>query len=543
MMYRKKILCLSVLAASAISLSGFAATLPGVNSKLKVPSPQLGGGYSTDNSQSVMNICLNKGPVTTSGANTGTIDLATEYDLSDVENQLNFSANGHVGIGLFSASASFDFMHYLESDNLSESLIYRTTDQFMDTNYNTPSDPSTPILNAVGTQHWNNGPDDFRTYCGDSYVAQMHNGGSLYVALQFSFTSNTDKQKFDASFGGSYANFANFNAQFQQEIDKLNVHGQIHVVGLQIGGMPQYIGAIFGTTDPTKPSPITQCSLSDVTACQQLMTAVVAYLEPGDGHSPQAHYPDQFGDNPSQAPINTAETGIETKDYNAIVPVHSNSNLTPAIVAMRDQLGTTFETQNAYAQRASYIMNIINIPYAYDAYRSKLQGLANNLDQNTQNLQIAGATCFNNLSSCLKGGQSVLNGLLPVDPTILNLPDTFLVTTTDGNGIQHQQTFVAVDESQPIDEIFQGAETSPNSETFDLSVAFDTDTGNVSIQQLDHTTQQLVGNFDGNFQGNNQYTGTIQYADGSAGTWTGTFVPASHSSLTLTRKPFGQAKP
>lgn len=541
-MYRKQIIYLSLLIANLFSNVIFANNLPDLNPNSLIPSPQLGGGYSTDLSQAVTNMCINAGPVTQSGQNTGLIDLATKYSLDDVKNQLNFTANGHVNIGLFSASASYDFMHYLQSDSLSESLIYRTTTQFMDTNYSLPA-KGTPVLNDVGLMHWKNGPDDFRTYCGDSYVAQMHNGGHLYVALQFNFKTTVDKQKFAAAFSGSYSDFATFNANFQQQIDKLNVQGEIHVLGLQMGGMPQYITAIFQNPDPTQPSASTQCSLSDIAACHALMNAVVDYLKPGDGHSPQIHYPDQFGDDPTHAPINTAETGIEPNDYYAIVPeIHTDSKLTPTMITMRDNLGNQFMTQNSLLQRADYVMKIINIPYAYDAYRVNLVRLVNNLQANTINLQRAGFTCFSDLPNCISNGQATLNTLLPVDPSVLKLPDTFFVSTKDAQGIQHQQTFVAVDESQPYDEVFQGAETSPNSQTFDLAVVFDQDTGDVSIQQLDHTTGQLFANFDGTFQGGNLYRGTIQYADGSTGTWSGTFVKSALSKLTLLSEQLGKGK-
>lgn len=536
----KKLLFL--VCSSLIFSSSYAAIID-INhngtAKIKVPSPQLGGGYSNDMGQAVPIKCINAGPVTTSGMNQGVVNTAKLYDYNTVQNQLNFSANGHVGIGLFSASASYDFMQYLENDNLSESLIYRTNLQFMDTNYNTPASGS--VLNEVGAMHWKNGPDDFRYYCGDSYIAQMHNIGYLYIALQLHFKTAIDKQKFDANFSASYGDFASFNANFQHQIDKMNIQGEIHLVGLQIGGMPQYIGAIFQNPDPTQPTPMSQCSLNNSRACQLLMTSVLGYLTPGDGRSPQSHYPDQFGNDPRQAPVNTAEMGFETSDYYAIVPeIHTDSKLTPAMIDMRDHLGNIFQTQNNYFQRASYLARMTNIPYAYDDYRTKLQAFMRNLTTNISNLQTAGVTCFTNLPNCVNNGNAVLNTLLPVDPSVMKLPDTFTVNIVDSTGLKHQQTFVAVDQSQPYAEIFHGAETSPSSQTFDLTIAFDSDTGGVSIQQIDHDSGQLVANFDGALQTTNNYAGTVQYATGSTGTWTGVLQPSQGSQLKLSLKTFGK---
>jgi hypothetical protein len=88
---------------------------------------------------------------TYSGSSTGIVDLSKHYDLTTVKEQLNIEADLHVKIGMFSGDDRADFMHYLENDDYSESLIYRTSLTFKDSNYNIPPSP-TPILNSIGQQ-------------------------------------------------------------------------------------------------------------------------------------------------------------------------------------------------------------------------------------------------------------------------------------------------------------------------------------------------------------------------------------------------------
>lgn len=481
-----------------------------------VPSPLLGGAYSTEGGHPIPQICLD-GELDYAGDNRGIMDLSKQDDFDSFKDSLNFTSKAHAAIGLFTADVRFDFFKYLEDDEFSETLIYKTTFQFRDSTFTKPK------LNAYGKQFTN--VDTFRAACGDSYVAQIHHGASLYIALQFHFTSHTDQTKFKAAFSGSYADLAKFSAELQSQIDKLHISGNIHILALQEGGSPQYLGTIFKGGDATTPSPISQCSLSNLTACNQVITGIVKYISSTENNG----FPGQLVIDPKDPkyPTNASITGVETLKYSDAIPFDPTRAVPPEVIQARDDLAELYLKTNRQIQRVNYLQTQINYPFVYDLYQDKLSTNLTILQNNLSLLQYAGQLCFNynQPQDCLLKKETTINLLKPVDESVLSLPDSFLINEKNTVGVQINNLFVATD---PLQGAFRGIDVPYKDAKYDVEAVFEFN--KVKMTKFEHLgigeAPHKIADYEGATQGDGNFTGTVAYAGGGTGTWSGHLTQA-----------------
>lgn len=507
-------------------LAGFLGLMPLLGNAQElltpIPTPKLGGGYAADSDQPLTVVCLNPGTPSYGGTNTGVVDFVRSYDMNSVEDQLGMKLNGHIGIGWFGADAKAEFMHYMSTDDLSESLLYRTSLEFKNIQYNAPA---SDVLNSTGIMHLKNGPADFRQYCGDAYVAQINHGAYLYLALQFHFLSKQDKTNFDAQFKGDFASLANLTTDLSRKIDQSHIQGNIHLLALQEGGDPQYLSQIFQSQDPNQPSPYTDCSLENIDACTAVMNSAMNYIS-----NAQTGFPSQLVLAPGeQYPANAAETGIVPTDYYAIIHEHTDSKLTPQIVSMRDKLGNYLQQTQAQAQRGEYLQTSIqHYPFVYDDFAMQLQNTIQALQTNESNLLIAGRTCFDDLDNCLVVVQNTLNQLIPIDNNTLTPPETIQLNEINNRG-NTNQLYVATDNDPPVPlmpKTFLGIQTTPTI-TGEYDLDFEISDEQIYLTKRDHATDTVIAYYQGVVSGENTYTGTVDYTDTSipSGTWSATVTP------------------
>lgn len=528
---RHHTLCKYLLLSAAVCYTTFGfsqitATQNSINN-LKIPEPALGNGYSNDNDQPIGAACLNAAAPTITGSNAGIVDLSTYYNLKTIENQLNIWGDVHVEVGMFSKDLSAEFMHYTENDNLSETLIYRTSLQFKGSEYTVPT--SGPLLNSTGQAHASD-PDDFRQACGDAYISQTHNGAYLYIFYQLHFLRTIDKTQFDTAFSDKINDFASLTVALQDEITKMHIKGGIHIFAYQTGGNPTYLSTIFQSSDPSAPTPLSECTFDDLTACNMVMTNIINYVTPTYPNS----FPNQFSYTPDgSAPANAAIIGIEQLSYDELIPsLHSNSQLTPAITSARDKLGTMLAQTQTYLQRAQYLQPNLPQTYNYEAFQQNLATQINNLQDNEDILQDAGSSCFDDLKDCLTTAWTAFRTLKPVDPNAINAPTTLDIVTTVSGQPTVEQLWVAVDTTNPQKQTFRGLETSPTSGAMPTNLLINISNSDIYITQTDPNTGAIIASYIGGEDSENQYSGTVSYPNGQQGNWTATLTPTDPLQVT-----------
>lgn len=499
---------------------------------ISVPSAQLGYGFSSDAGQPLTTNCLNLNKPTLSGSNVGLVEASKQYDLNDLAQQLNISANLHVNIGLFSLSNTADFYHYIENDSLSETFIYRARFQFKDMDAQPQKSVFGKYLNSDGLAQWKAGPAIFRNACGDSYVAQMHSGAYLYVIYQFKFLTQIDREKFDDVFSASYATLGDLTAEFQKEENSLHLQGVVHIMAYQFGGDPTQLSSIFRSTFPWQPSPISRCSLSDLKACDQITTNITRYA--------YTTFPSQiskpYGDG---VPTGAGVTGSEINNYANLNPTYlTNSILTPLITQDRDDLGSRLNNYSSHIQRANFIKTQLNYPFIFDNYLNQLNNYTSTLQSNISLVQSAGTSCFNTPNACDNTYHSTLNKLAPDNVSALTVPDQFTITSSYSSGGSVQKLYAAQPQSDdsevksapPSLENMLGIDIASPGNHYKATAQFVGAQVFISVYQAD--TGQPVETYTGNATGNGNYLGTITSPAGATvGTWTGQFIQSSSTKI------------
>ncbi len=487
-----------------------------------VPTGALGGGYSTDGDQALPIMCLNAGPVFYTGSNIGKVDYAQSYDLSDVQTQLGITVKLHVGFGLFSMNNDFNFAKTTSQQTLAETLIYRSTYQFKDSNYAIPT--SGPILSPVG-QQYESDPTSFRRYCGDSYIAQLHNGAYLYIAFQLQFLSKEDQEKFNNHFSADFSNIFKLTNDITHQIQNQHIQGSIHLMAVQEGGDPTQLGHIINKGTAL-------CSLNNMSACVDEMQTILSYI---NGDMGKSSFPGQLDDGTKGAvpPINAAIVGYEPYDYNAIIHIQSKSKLTPAIIVTRDQLGDSLKTYMTLFNHATYVRNMaVDFNYVYDLYKDKLNDAIYKVQQNIRLLQVAGQTCFDNLDQCLSMAEQTASKIQPVTAHDIVLPTTLTFTETYIDGTQVPEIFVDAGTASSQGELYRGTiAVAGSSSTPEYDVYIQNNGAAIAMVKYDHITLQLLAVYRGTSHGKDHFSGTVNYPGiQKMGSWSGTLIP-SQSTL------------
>ena len=400
--------------------------------KLSQNDPELDVGYSHDSGDVEGLKCINPGAMVQAGSNVGMIDFERQYNLTQVKQQFDFTEDDHVTLGLFTNDDAVTFVHYMENDALDETLIYRTNFVFKESTDPMPEKINGDYLNPIGEVHWKNNPADFRQFCGDSYIQGIHHGADLYIALQFHFNKEIDKQTFDAKYSSDFANLATFTKEIESTLTQINSKGNMHVMAYQVGGDPTQLSKLFGNgPSPTiAPSSVTQCSFDDLASCTQLLNNALNYIS--------SDFPSQLRLPPDGSiPALAAQTGFESEPYIALNPaIKTNSALTPEIIAERDKLGIKLEAEEDHLQRAEFLVTMYTNP-AYHTFVDALKAYIPLREDDISKLQAAGQNCFSNLSGCVTEGEKTLSQLHSDDVTTLTIPAGYYFqrTATKDNGL------------------------------------------------------------------------------------------------------------
>jgi hypothetical protein len=147
--------------------------------------------------------------VTGAPGGSGGFHLSRVQSTEEVESQLGISADASGGVGLFSASARFDFAKNCKVQSTSLTLVVSATSQkgFQQID--------TPALTADAGNLVSQGKlDMFAERYGDVFVRGMHVGGQFFGVFRIDTKSEASRQRVDSSLAGSYGPFsgdAHFN--------------------------------------------------------------------------------------------------------------------------------------------------------------------------------------------------------------------------------------------------------------------------------------------------------------------------------------------
>ncbi|ODN41825.1 hypothetical protein [Piscirickettsia litoralis] len=398
--------------------------------------PQIGGGYSSDTQNPAPVKCFN---VTTDyvGNKSNLINLGDNISFSQLESSLNINVSGSGSYGLFSASASANYLHQVKEDNYSRSFSYSELINFPVSQIN-PAGYSTSLLNNFGRQVYSD-PENFRLVCGDEIITQISTGASLYITMKMNFSSKEEKTQFDAEAKGSYSLF-NASAKMQEIIKKYNMSGSVALLAYQIGGDPSKLANIFSKS-PSGGYYITSCNFKNLGNCTSAINGFLSY----------AH--DDFSKQVSMKDGNIAGNAVPTGPYEhgtlSMFGLNTGKTLaTPEVLQARKELASSYIINTNYLNHINHLIDLTSGYGQLTATHSDLQSLQQKLAQNSLTLNNAGSSCYQNPSSCINATNQAKSNLIDISKQIepykyqWTYTDTYGGTTTAMH-LQSHELFIA----------------------------------------------------------------------------------------------------
>jgi len=407
---------------------------------LNIPySPQegvvgtIGNGFDSDRDRYKPMRCLN-GTETTVGGGTSTLSATKISSYEELLRKLEITVGSKIKFaGIFSAERSVKFVNETRERSFSQSFTF-AYDVKLD-NASFGIDPSNPLNDTGKTAAANS--CRFREVCGDQFVYQIERGASLYVNLQFAFSSEYHKREFELKAKAGVEGVietcksllpisASIEASIKYLTEYTRKDGVMYISALQVGGNVEQLARIFGTSGDV---PAMSCSLDNLSACSKALDEIVKYAASSD-----------FSTGVRQHPTNLKYHYGSYWEVSPTLP-RTNIEVTPEIEKARTDLAIEYAKRLADSDRASNLLS----KYTFSAVRKQqLTNLKDTLSKDVVNLRDAASICFSDLANCLAKKCQVFSSLVSYsedafkfninDGLVLHLPLDGNANDMSGNG-------------------------------------------------------------------------------------------------------------
>lgn len=132
-------------------------------------------------------------------------------------------------------------------------------------------------LSTNGAAALNAGQAAFFKTCGDSYVSNLNAGAVLAVNVSITFQTKEQADEYGLSASVGLANLASIVPAIKYTQSSISTNAIITVSATQNGGTPESLSAVLGMTPDSNGSYLSECGVSNTTACQNIINSIVAY--------------------------------------------------------------------------------------------------------------------------------------------------------------------------------------------------------------------------------------------------------------------------
>lgn len=362
---------------SLFSISACAVSMHDLKKK-EVVSPindiSLGGSFLRNAALPINGSCLKSMKQEVSSLKKS-IKFTHVIDTYDMANTLNLNLKAKAGWGKFSLSAAMDYLNSIKDDNYTMSFSYQST-----ISGNVGLDISDyygiNALNSGGAAAYNSGEDSFIRRCGDSYIKRLTMGAVLDVNMLIRFSTQEQKQKFEASMKGKAWDIFSASAALKDEIQNSHYNATIEISAFQGGGNPTRLDGIFGAD---KEHHIVKCNLKNLDECSKAIDGIINYAN--NEFANQVKIKDGHLEAESLYPIRLSEATISS--YENDFGLHINKVVpTEEIMLAREQLNTLYDESAQKALFANSVMHSAAFAYLSKNIQKVLHKELSNMNRN-----------------------------------------------------------------------------------------------------------------------------------------------------------------
>ncbi len=404
-----KTILLSIISINTYAICPFPPDLKPPNEGI---IPWLGGGFDFDRERIKVISCLN-GQKVMSGGGEVSLNATLLTSQEQVLNELQRKVGGKIKIGFFSLGGSKTFIDKTIEKSFSQSFTLKYDLKLGNGRFDIDSsDPLNDTADRVKADAC-----DFKYLCGNNFVYQTEEGASVYVAMQFAFTSQEHEQTFKRTIGAGLEHTFKVNGvsvkvglKIDTAVTKLNRitrdNGSLEVVAYQKGGDVTGLARIFsGENGQTVPA--FSCSLNNLKACTQALDKIVQYIASKEFAE---------GVKSSPAILNYAYRPYWEVDPD--VPEElKTSEVSTAIENARIRLAEAYENITIDQET---LAKTLQLDLAANR-QQELVGLATQLRTDAENVQKAALICFSDLEACVSNTDKVLANVVAYDRKIVEI--------------------------------------------------------------------------------------------------------------------------
>ncbi|MCK5524427.1 MAG: choice-of-anchor D domain-containing protein [Thiomargarita sp.] len=350
--------------------------------------PSLGFGYDKPRDLHKPQSCLN-GNNAQIGSGEAKLDFNLVSSYEQLKKELGITVDFNISATIFKLNAHSEFAVKHRETKLSKSMVLKS-EIWLHKQFNHQG------LNEYGQKMLDNGERCFINACGNSFVYQADIGGRLFVAMKFDFSSEEYKKTFFASLGASYK-MVDIKATVKK-LDQSTIQGgSITLSAHQIGGDVTKLGNVFSD------SSILNCSLTNLSFCEQAMNNAINYAQSEFANSVNTH--EQIL---SFKPMTYSNMGVPLTVED--VPMNIIKAKTE-LVGLYQQQYSDWMLAEGWLSGGSFANQFTHTEKSY------LTQIQTTIQGNLEMIRNAGLWCFSDLSRCLDKKQAALSNLVAYNQT------------------------------------------------------------------------------------------------------------------------------
>ncbi|MGE0633557.1 MAG: leucine-rich repeat domain-containing protein, partial [Pseudobdellovibrionaceae bacterium] len=399
----------------------------------------LGSGYDS-RTQTLKPVCVDNAtddgrkPVKEMEIPIGALSLRMQKDERAVADKLEISAKGKYKTGVTTAQASADFLNESKSNEFSLSYNYIADYTYVDTLEQSRAFPIRPL---VGYDKIVKDSKAFFARCGDEYVRAISYAARLFVNINVSFVSKSQKNKFAADFSMNSPTL-DLEAHAKQISTSFSARNVMTIQAIQYGGDPSKLGKVLcpGTVsvktekskgedenkvaeadlaEKTEADPncvkasrvIVKCSFGDLSKCARVLELAISYANSQDG----TNFPAQIAGGTAYAKIS-----LETAPYRDLPPpftIPPPPEEALAMKAARTRVSEIFDKQHELLVLAQKLYSG-QAPRLSDEQKSKMEVLKNFHFKNVERAVEAVTDCYGiDRKLCSEAGDKLRDAIDP----------------------------------------------------------------------------------------------------------------------------------
>ena len=243
-------------------------------------------------------------------------------------------------------------------------------------------------LNNLAMEAYSVSDYSFYSLCGDKYVSSVEYGGLLEVSIALNFATKYEKESYEASNSGTYADFASVSNNLELLKESYGNDLKVSIYAHQIGGDSANLGDLILSNTG---SSLGDCDV-ETGKCSSILDFLTQYV------SSQGSLNEAWRANPAPVSLNVSP-------YSSVIPNYSiPAPLVPDEVGLaREEIYAEYMKQiETLTVLESYLVeyNDADIQARWDSISDDTEELIANVKYNMEKLVDTMEICYSDFSSC-----------------------------------------------------------------------------------------------------------------------------------------------